>query len=831
MTICTCAGAQVISGVGAVLHPLNPHDLDNATDVTTFASGPRLVPSNGGIWFLESGADRIAFFKNDVITEWPVRSHTYQNPFRSIGANPADFELDADGHTIWFIENGNSGIDINESVFAKLDTSTNQMTEWIVPVSKPAGFLRQPGGIVWLPMSQGSLVRLDLNTLEGIAYRDGVEFSGFSGMIQGPDGNFYVSDFGSNRLLKIDPQTLVETAWETFDPNTVRNQITQPTLDGAGNFWVAEDVSGGSIASLNLSTGEYDRFGAGAINSPAHFFIQGKLVYGVESDPLGGDGSIVIIDTSNVATNVVMTTPTTAPLVSQPIALSTMRSTVLTPITFQSSDASPDSAVVASSPQTGISRFILPHGTNFASTTSYSIATIDGKVFSGVRGALAEFTLLPAAEPSELVVPFAINSANTVIRTDFLSYHENPETSVLTATFYSSPVPPSPSASFNVTSGMTLAVSNALGPQELNVGDATGSLRFTSSPVNSGFDQAWSRSYVLGANNGTYGFSLPAQLVSSTLSADSALFLHTQNGETSGFGIYSPTGGSGTASLHGPDGTIRGTYPFFLPANNRQEFNPASTAFGVSSEAGDYITFSVDAGSLFPYSAIGQQTGDVAAGLPIAPAASAIFPAVGARTNSATSVNVSDLLLANTGSSPANVTLTFYPLDASLSSSSSSLTLPSGASTTVPYRNPAAGFGALVVTSSSPICAAARYANHTSGGDYAGLASPAAPIPHARFLLSPDPHLRNNLMVFNNGDAGRANVLLYDAAGALKASFGFAMAAHRLMILFDMSSYSDLAGGGRIEVFSGNGASLSSWLASTDRVTGDPDAQPPLSLP
>jgi hypothetical protein len=82
-------------------------------------------------------------------------------------------------------------------------------------------------------------------------------------------------------------------------------------------------------------------------------------------------------------------------------------------------------------------------------------------------------------------------------------------------------------------------------------------------------------------------------------------------------------------------------------------------------------------------------------------------------------------------------------------------------------------------------------------------------------------------MIFNSGGQGRANVVLYDAAGALKESFGFAVDPNRLLILFDMSRYADLAQGGRIEVFSDGGARLSSWLASTDRVTGDSDAQPP----
>ncbi len=819
--------AQTLSGVGAVLHPLNPHDLDNATNVTTFASGPRLVPSNGGIWFLESGADRIAFFKNDVITEWPVRSHTYVDPYRSIGANPADFELDADGKTIWFVENGNSGIDINESVFGKLDTTTNQMTEWIVPVSKPAGFLRQPGNIVWLPMSQGSLVKLDLNTLDVVAYR-GPNSLGYSGMLQGADGNFYLSDFGSNRLIKLDPATLTETSWQPFDPTQEQAQFSQPTLDGAGNFWVAEDVDGGAIARLNLATGAYDRFGAGNIFSPAHFFVQGDFVYAVESDPLGGDGRIVIVNTKTVAVSTVTTTPTSDVLTTLALAPARVRSTVLTPLTFQSSDAEPDSPVVASAPEVGISRFTLPHGNVFPSTTSYSIATIDGKILSGVRGALAEFTLLPPAADTELVVPIAISSANAVIRTDVASYHDALEAGTFTATFYNSPVPPSPSKTYSFGAGVTLEIPNVLGSTGLNLGDVVGSLRFTSAPPSLGKDQAWVRSYALVANNGSYGFGLAAQRVSDGVTPGSVLFLHSQADESSAFGIYSPTGSSGTATLHGPSGASRGSLSFFLPANNRQDFNPAFAAFGASPEAGDYVTFDASSGSLFPFSLIRETTGDLAASVPVAPATTSTFPAVGARTNSNGTSNITDLLLVNPDPSiSAAATLTFSPFNSPAGPSSSSVTVAPGQSVVVSYHDPSAGFGALVVSSTAPICALGRYANRTATGDYAGLAAPVAPAAGARFLLPADPHLRNNLMVFNGGDSGKANVVFYDITGALQVGFGFPVAPGQLLYLLDVNRYSDLVAGGRIEVFSSGGARLSSWLASSDRVTGDPDAQPP----
>src|SRR5262249_9587587 len=157
--------------------------------------------------------------QNNSITEWPIRSRGYVDPFRSISANPSDFEVD--GTTIWFIENGNSGIELQQSVFAMLDTTTNLMTEWILPLSKPGGFVREPDGTVWIAMSEGSLVHLNLQSLTVDSYRgpnvSGV-FSGYSGIVPGPDGLLYLADFGNNRVVRVDPVALTETAWQTLDP-------------------------------------------------------------------------------------------------------------------------------------------------------------------------------------------------------------------------------------------------------------------------------------------------------------------------------------------------------------------------------------------------------------------------------------------------------------------------------------------------------------------------------------------------------------------------------------------------------------------------------------
>ncbi len=819
------AAAQVLSGIGAVVHPLNLHDTDDLKDQVTFANGPRIIPSNGGLWFLESNADRIAYFLNDTITEWPIRSHSYSDPYRSIAANPADFELD--GTNIWFIENGTSGIELNESVFAKLDTVTNQMTEWILPVSKPAAFVRNPDGTVWIAMSQGSLIRLDLNALTVESFRGANSFA-YSGMVQGPDGDLYLTDFGNSRIVRVDPATLTETAWQPFDPSVTLSEPTQPTLDGAGNLYVAEVVSGGSIARLNFATGEYDRFGAGFLLDPTHFFLSGNFIYAVETDPSGGDGRFVVIDKSLAPKVTIQTLPFTDTLVppKTPLVNATVRTTTLVPITFASSDHDPDSAVGSTEPALGMTRFTLPSGSFLPTSTSYSILSVGGKIISGVNGALAEFTLLPAGNTTDLVVPLAIGSAGGAIETDFTIYAGAKPTGSVITTFFSTPVPPPPTRAFALGPSMTLSIPNALSL----LGDAFGTLVFSPTPADSPNTDVMTRTYQRRADSGTYGFTVPAQRASEGISpgVTGDLFLQTRSNETSILGIFSPTGANGTATLHGPDGSLRGAFPFFLPANNRQESNPAFATFGVGAENGDYVTFDVENGTVFPYVTLFQQTGDAAFELPVAPASDFVFPVAGSGPDAGGNV-VSELLFANPSSSqPANVTLDFFPAS-SVPPSASAISVPPGGTTVVSYENPALGFGSVVVKSSVPIDGTARFANRTPAGDYASTARPVvAPTTTGRFLVSSDTRLHRTLFLYNRGTAGTVLFTFRDVNGAI-GKLEVPVGDHRLLVLGNVGSHVGAAGG-RLEYAGSAGTSLYGWLAATDSLTGDSDAQPAFPL-
>jgi hypothetical protein len=414
-----------------------------------------------------------------------------------------------------------------------------------------------------------------------------------------------------------------------------------------------------------------------------------------------------------------------------------------------------------------------------------------------VRGALVEFTLLPSGNPTDLVVPLAFNASNGLLRTDFVLFDAKAPAGDIVAEFFGSPVPPPPTKSFRVGESVTLAVSNALGSTGLNVGDKVGSVLFTPHVGDTGNYQAATRSYAVRQDGGTYGFALPSQTVASGLTGDSnqMLFLATQPGETSIFGMYSPTGATGVGTLHGPDGSIRGSFPFFLPENNRQEFNPAFSAFGVPAEAGDTITFNATTGTIFPYSTFFEATGDAAVSTPVAPHSEHVAPMAGSAPSTTGKV-VTEILLANPDPNvAAAVNLAFFPAGGG-TPTERLVAVAAGGSTVVPYEDPALGFGSLIVKSSSPVSALARFANRTPSGRLRrGGASGFLPPSRADSSFPPTRGYGEDLFVFNRGVAGTITVRALNAGGSVVAVQPLPIGDHRSLILPNVGIDGSVGGG------------------------------------
>ncbi len=104
-------------------------------------------------------------------------------------------------------------------------------------------------------------------------WRNGPQFDHPAGVLVLPNGQMYVADTLNNRVVMLDPDGLVLTAWGSM--GTRHRQFTQPrevTKDHYGNIWVLD--SGNSRISNFTNTGKYNYnfgtlgTGSGQMNLP-----------------------------------------------------------------------------------------------------------------------------------------------------------------------------------------------------------------------------------------------------------------------------------------------------------------------------------------------------------------------------------------------------------------------------------------------------------------------------------------------------------------------------------------------------------------------------------
>jgi streptogramin lyase len=818
-------------GIASAQNPTTvPVGVTHATENSAAINGVRLqVEPDGSVWFLEATVDTIAVLRDGVLTRWQLR------PSDQLGANPVDFELDGD--IVWYIGSGMSQIPAGTCTFGKLDTTTGSLTEWVIPGSQPAGFHRDPDGkTVWIAQSGSGLQKVDLDARSVTAYRSILTYA-YSDMVVAPDGAFWLSDFGNNRIVRYVPGDPTETSWAFLSLSSGRYNPSQIEFDQYGRLWVAM-FTPGLMDRFDPATSVLTSFGG--ISEPVHFDIFDGRLYVVSTQT---QSQVSALDPGiSIPSNTQTLTPETVDVVATTlVAPVVVRNSTIVPTTF----ASPPEVVAPAdltqtSPQPGILT------TQFPSTNGYGINVSGGIVWIGTTGKLAMLNLQAVGGTADLSVPVATSlagPANSKIAVQLTLSNLGASPITGDALYLFSPGAFAPRATFSLAPGETQSLPDFFG----NVGSTTdvarGPVRFEVSTGSASDLLATVRSARILTSGGTYGYSLFPASISESLGPGSSrtLFTGARDTQVSVLGLYTLDEAAGTLTLLAPDGSTRGSRPFALGKNANQEFNPASSAFGVAPERGDVVRVEVSSGALQAYvNVVDLGTFDVEPSPPVSAMTDAVIPNAGSAPGGS-GTYVSDLYLSNPdASTSATVTLSYYPLDVVGSPLVETVELPGGTSQAILDFLPTlfgvpSGQGALLVTSTAPIATAARIAVSKSTGDYGTFAAAmagSAGVPGGPTIAIGLPQTstrRTNLLLYNRATAGDITVTGFkadgSAAGAVTVSAGDHEAV-RLNNVFTALGVSNQAAG-RIEVGAAAGMNVYAWTAQVDGVTGDVDIAAP----
>jgi len=799
-------------------------------------SGVRLdVRPDGAIWFVIPALDRIAVLRDGVTTQWAIRDDTH------LGANPVDFEVDGD--IVWYLCNGESGIDAGHSIFGRLDTVSGQIREWEIPGGRPGGFYRAPDGKVWFPQTDRRLQSVDLETLEVVDHRSGnpdgtgTQTIAYSDILLGPDGALWLTDFGNNRIVRYEPGAAQETSWTFFDPAVAILNPSQMLFDSQGQLWISQ-FSGGRVDRFNPATNEITSF-SGFLD-PIHFDIFGGRVYVTEA--AGTNGQIAVLDprlTGATARTIDPETLEVRELVNATPAKIHDRTATRTTFTSPPVDI-PAADLPVNVGSGAILRTQLPW------TNAYGIEVVGGTVWVGSAAKLARIELQTIGSASDLVAPVATQlpgAATVEGRVDVTLYNPSDTTISGDILYLFSPGFFAARATFTLAPGQTSLLSDVFGDLGITGTPVFGPVRIV---VNSGpADRlvATVRSAQARDDGGAFGYSVPASPAPQALHADDVrtLFTGSRDSDVSVFGYYTPGGAEAVFTLVAPDGTVRGTLPISITQNVNEEFSPAASAFGVSPEPGDVIRVEVRNGTLYPYVRIVDGgSGDVALSLPARAASDSTFPNAGSAVGLFDTSFVSDLFLANGDpTAEASVRITYFPLGSRGAAATRTLTLPPGGSQVVPnvlesLFGVAVGQGALVVQSDGLIASSLRVAAVKDGGDFATLALPidsGEVVPPTDALVIGELQTatrRTNLLLFNRGDAGTVTVIAYngndDEIGRLQVPMGTDEVTRVNSVLPRLGSEEEH--NGRIVLQVTEGMAVYAWAAEVDGPTGDVEIVP-----
>jgi streptogramin lyase len=807
-------------------------------------------------WFMTPSNDRIVRLQGNTMRQWPIRAEA------DIGANPVDLQIEGD-NVVWFIENGASLIDAGKSIIARLDTTTNRLCEWVLPISRPAGFYRTPEvgksdegrrcpdrGKIWIAQTAGVIESLELETVTAIDYRALPTVVFASALTLGPDGGLWMTDFGSNRIIRHDMADGTQKAWTILDPASgFRLNPSDMKWDDKGFLWITE-FSGTRVDRFDPRTGELRGYPGFA--GPVHLDLFGDYVY--VSQQTGGNGRVALLDPRVAAFSSQTLTAVTLPYLGnideaptgergvvsnlpRPVAI---RESEITPIDFNSVPASLLAAdLTVTSATAGI--LVL----EYTKTNAYGLKVDGGAVWVGTNGHVVRLVPQTIGGATDQTLPVALQLGTApvdVVRVN-LTLHNRGSAPISGSALYQFSAGAFPrSRAFTVAPGGTVLLEDAFSGAPSARSLLIGPVRLQVTTGQAADLIATSRSARYLDNVGSFGMALPAQSSGEALGpgATRTLFTGARQGETSVFGFFAPTSAEATMQLVASDGTVRGVRSLAVESNVAQEYNPAASFFGVAAQPGDVIRISVTSGTLQPYVNVQDAvTRDLAYSAPVAASASAVIPNAGSTRVAGGAGWASGLFLSNPDAAqPASVTASYYPLGGEGPPLLATLSLPPGGSQAIldvvsELFHAGPGQGAIVLSSSVPVAASLRISlqPRVESGQYASLipgVDGARSIPAGGAVGIGIPNTstrRTSLFLFNRGASGTVTITGVNGSGqtvgqlALPVGSGAGTRVDRIFPTLGAPG----TGFGHIRVAASAGMQVYAQTVEVDAITGDTD--------
>jgi len=798
-----------------------------ATESSANVNGVRVqMTPDGSVWFLEASADRVGVLRGTTITYWQLR------PSDELGANPVDFKIE--GTDVWILESGQSQIPAGRCSIAKLDTVTNQVTEWALPGSIPAAFYHAPDGTWWVPITGAALLNVNFDTGVTTVYRSAFT-TWYSDMVVDDEGTLWLADFGNNRIVRYVPGSDKETSWTFFPISSGRLNTTQIDFDEDGKLWLAQ-ISAGRLDRFDPATANLDSYYG--LSNPSHFdFFQGK-VYVTSTQSAA---AINIIDPLRASPQRITLIPVELDVRSIPSLVPVQTRTFDVPPTTFETEATElvqaDFRVASNVSYPGVLVNQIPV------TQAYGIDVEGGYVWFGAGGNVVRVEMQSIGTLTDVSVPVASSAAgqtNDRIRIDITVANTGTAPIAAAAYYMYSPGSFAARNEFTIAGGETRVLQDAFG----NVGTAailaSGNVRIVAATGNPADLEVTVRSTRVTPTGASYGYAIPARGIPRSLGPGSSAILFTGARETEAsiLGYYTLEGAVGELTLVAPDGTVRGVRPFNIAVNTREEFNPVAAAFGVDAEPGDIVRVAVTSGVLQPYvNILDLGTFDVATSVPVQPLEDMIVPNAGILIGANDTSFVTDLYLSNPSSAAAaDVSVTYYALYGGSPPETAHVSLAPLESRTVEsvlldLFGITSGQGALFLDPSIPVAAAIRVGARTAGADYAGFAPAldgtggltngsvtAIGLPQTGYR-------RTNLLFYNRGLAGSVTVTGFLADGTQAGSVEVPLGDHapgRLNSVFAAFGITNQPAG-RVQISVPDGMNVYAWTAEVDALSGDVD--------